>query len=101
MIALWTLNERCFVVIVRSEYFSESKRLPTASVRPLVRIEDMLDRDPRFTELYANTDLRAVRLLLRTEDMLDRDPRSTELYADIYLPGLRILFLSRKHDGAE
>ena len=43
MIALWTLNERAWVVMVRSEYFSEIRRLAVLSRRPLFGDEAMVD----------------------------------------------------------
>ena len=45
MIALWTLKERCWVVMVRSEYFPEVKRLVSPLVRLLLGVKDMLGCD--------------------------------------------------------
>ncbi len=43
MIALWTLKERVWVVMVRSEYFSEFRRLVLTSRRLLLAGEAMVD----------------------------------------------------------
>ena len=48
--ALWTLNERAEVVMVRSEYFSELRRLAVPSTRPLLEADVMVGRDEVFDE---------------------------------------------------
>ena len=45
MIALWTLKERAEVVMVRSESFSELRRLAVPWTSPLLEAVVMVDRD--------------------------------------------------------
>ena len=50
MMALWVLNKRAWVVMERSEYFSELRRLMVLSTRLLLGVDVMVDRSEVLDE---------------------------------------------------
>ena len=48
--ALWILSEQVWVVMERSEYFSELERLMVPSKRLLLGVDVMIDRSEVFDE---------------------------------------------------